>query len=166
MRSDGGWSDTTTNDEQLRRAVLAALEWEPLVEAAQVDVAVCAGVVTLLGCVSSYAIQWGAEQAAQRVAAAVVRSSMTVTLPSGCQRNDADITRSAESVLRWMTVLPTGCVQVAVEAGCITLSGVVDRAYQKQAATGGVRHLMGVTGVSDCIAVRPGSQSMASLSMP
>lgn len=157
----------TTNDEQLRQAVIAALEWEPSIEAAQLDVNVCAGVVTLLGRVSSYAIQWGAEQAAQRVAAAgVVRSSMTVTLPSGCQRDDANITRSAESVLRWMTVLPTGSVQVAVEAGCITLSGMVDRAYQKQAATGGVRHLMGVTGVSDCIAVRPGTPSMVSLSMP
>jgi osmotically-inducible protein OsmY len=157
----------TTNDEQLRRAVISALEWEPSVDAAQVDVTVCAGVVTLLGCVSSYAIQWGAEQAAQRVAATcIVRSSMAVTLPSGCRRDDADITRSAESVLRWMTVLPTGSVQVAVEAGCITLSGVVDRAYQKQAATGGVRHLMGVTGVSDCIAVRSPARSMASPSMP
>ncbi len=143
-------------DEQLRHDVRAALEWEPSVGSAQIDVTVSRGVVTLLGCVSSYAVKWGAEQAAQRVAEQpVVSAAMDVALPPECRRDDAHIARSAERVLRWMTVLPMGAVHVAVDAGCITLSGIVDLSYQKQAATGGVRHLMGVTGVSDCISVRP-----------
>ena len=42
-----------------------------------------------------------------------------------------------------------------VEDGWVTLSGEVDWEYQRQAAAGGVRYLMGVTGVSDQIAVKP-----------
>jgi osmotically-inducible protein OsmY len=46
-------------------------------------------------------------------------------------------------------------VKVMVEAGWITLSGAVDWQYQKQAAYDAVRFLVGVTGVSDQIAIKP-----------
>jgi osmotically-inducible protein OsmY len=142
-------------DDDLRQAVIATLMREPSEEVARIGVSVCGGDITLIGSVSSYAVKWGAEQAARRAGGRAVRSEgMHVAVPGSCRRADADISRSAESVLRWMTVLPMGSVQVAVEAGCITLSGIVDRGYQKQAAVGGVRHLMGVTGVSDRIALR------------
>ncbi|WP_367185263.1 BON domain-containing protein [Rugamonas sp.] len=41
-----------------------------------------------------------------------------------------------------------------VEGGYVTLSGTVDWEYQRRAAAGSVRGLMGVTGVSDQIAIQ------------
>jgi osmotically-inducible protein OsmY len=51
--------------------------------------------------------------------------------------------------------MPAGAIQVMVEGGRVTLSGDVDWQYQRQAATDSVRHLMGVTGVSDKISIKP-----------
>ena len=47
---------------------------------------------------------------------------------------DADIARTAQSVLQWTTPLPPGCVKVKVENGWITLSGDVEWEFQKEAA--------------------------------
>jgi osmotically-inducible protein OsmY len=41
-----------------------------------------------------------------------------------------------------------------VEHGWVTLTGDVDWQFQRQAATDGVRHLMGVTGVSNQIKIK------------
>ena len=59
-----------------------------------------------------------------------------------------------ENVLEWATFLPKDHVKVMVEGGLVTLSGKVDWEYQRQAATGAVRYLMGVTGVSDQIVIK------------
>ena len=42
-----------------------------------------------------------------------------------------------------------------VEKGWLTLSGTLDWKHQRQDAEGAVRYLMGVTGISDLIAVKP-----------
>jgi len=54
----------------------------------------------------------------------------------------------------WTTDLPRDCIKVMVENGWITLSGEVDWEYQRQAVIGVVRYLLGVTGISDEIAIR------------
>ncbi len=144
------------SDSQVQQDVIAELDWEPSVNAAQIGVEVKDGVVTLAGHVASYAEKWDAERAAQRVAGVkALAIEIDVTLPGASRRNDVDIARSVDNVLEWMTSLPTGRVKVMVEGGWITLSGEVDWQYQRQAAADGVRHLMGVTGVSDEIAIRP-----------
>jgi osmotically-inducible protein OsmY len=66
---------------------------------------------------------------------------------------DADIARSAQSVLQWTTLLPPGCVKVKVENGWITLSGDVEWEFQKKAAVRAVHHLAGVSGVSDMMTI-------------
>lgn len=71
------------------------------------------------------------------------------------EASDAGIARSAEMVLEWMTSLPRDSVKVLVKAGWITLIGDVDWQYQRQAAARGVRHLMGVVGVSNHIDIKP-----------
>ncbi len=52
-------------------------------------------------------------------------------------------------------MVPDGAVKVMVEGGFVTLSGDLGWQYQKQAATDCVRHLLGVTGVSNQIAIKP-----------
>ena len=143
-------------DTQLQQDVLAELKWEPSIDAAQIGVEVKDGVVTLAGNVDSYAAKWDAERAAQRVSGVkALAVEMDVQLSGGSQRLDADIARSAESVLAWMSHVPSDQVHVMVEKGWITLTGQVEWAYQRDAATGAVRYLMGVTGVSDQITVKP-----------
>jgi len=46
-------------------------------------------------------------------------------------------------------------VKVKAEKGWITLSGDVEWDYQRKGASDAIRHLMGVTGVSDEIAIKP-----------
>ncbi|MQY52234.1 BON domain-containing protein [Rhodocyclus tenuis] len=143
-------------DSQLQHDVSDELTWEPAVHAAQIGVEAKDGVITLAGEVGSYAEKWAAERAAQRVAGVMALAvDIDVKLNPLSKRSDADIARSAENVLEWMTALRDGCVKVIVEDGWITLSGEVDWHYQRQAAVDAVCHLLGVTGVSDQIAIKP-----------
>ena len=143
-------------DTQGQEDVLAELKWEPSVNAAEIGVEVKDRVVTLTGRAGSFAEKWDAERAAQRVAGVkALAVEIDVVLPGASRRNDADIARAAENALEWMTYLPKDSVKVMVEGGWITLSGEVDWEYQRQTAAMRVRHLMGVTGVSDRIALRP-----------
>ena len=143
-------------DTQLQQDVIAELKWEPSVNAAHIGVEVTDGIVTLAGHVSSYAEKYGAERAAQRVSGLkALAIEMDVKLPGASKRTDADIARSVENVLQWTTYVPKDSCKVMVENGWVTLSGEVDWEYQRQAAENGVRCLMGVTGVSDQIVVKP-----------
>jgi len=143
-------------DSQLQQDVSAELAWEPSVHAAQIGVEVKDGVVTLCGEVGSCVEKWHAERAVQRVAGVqALAVELSVKLSGSDQRSDADIARSVENVLCWTSLLPTDAVKVQVEGGWVTLSGEVDWPYQRLAAADAVRCLMGVTGVSDQIAVKP-----------
>lgn len=143
-------------DAQVQQDVLAELKWEPSVNAAKIGVEVKDGIVTLAGHVDSYAEKWEAERASQRVAGVrALATEIDVALPGSSKRNDADIARSAESALQWTTFLPKDSVKIMVEGGWVTLTGEVNWEYQRQSASGAVRYLMGVTGVSDQIAIKP-----------
>jgi osmotically-inducible protein OsmY len=142
------------SDTQLQRDVLAELAWEPSINAAHIGVEVQGGVVTLAGHVDSYAEKWDAERAAQGVSGVkALAVEMDVNLPALGARTDADVARTVENVLQWMTYWPRDAVKVLVEDGWVTLSGKVNWNYQRLAAASGVRHLMGVKGVSDQITV-------------
>lgn len=143
-------------DGQLKSDVLAELQWQPSIHAAEIGVEVRDGVVTLSGEVGSFVEKWDAERAAQRVAG--VKSlaiDLKVKLSEFGKRTDADIARSAQTALDWSTNLIPDSVQVMVEGGWITLSGGADWQYQKEAATECVRHLSGVIGVSNQMVLKP-----------
>jgi osmotically-inducible protein OsmY len=143
-------------DAQLQQDVLDELGWEPSIDAAQIDVEVKDGIVTLAGQVSSYAEKWDAERAAQRVhGVRALAIEMDVSLPGSSQRNSVDIARTAENVVEWSTYLPKNSVKLKVENGWITLTGELQWEYQRQAVANEVRYLMGVTGVSNQIVIKP-----------
>jgi osmotically-inducible protein OsmY len=142
-------------DAQVREDVLAELKQELSVTATQIGVEGEDGIATLAGRESSHA-EKGAERTSQGVSGVkALAIEMDVKLPVLRKRHDADIARAAAKVLEWMTILPKDSVKVMVEGGWITLTGEVYWPYQRQVATEGVRNLMGVTGVSDDIAIRP-----------
>lgn len=143
-------------DQQVQQDVIAELLWEPSISAGDIGVEVKDGIVTLAGHVSSFAEKWDAERAAQRVVGVkALAIEMDVTLPGSSQRHDADIARAVEHALQWSTYVPQDSIKVMVEQGHVTLMGEVHWEYQRAAAAGAVRYLMGVTGVSDQITLRP-----------
>jgi osmotically-inducible protein OsmY len=147
---------TMKTDAQLQQDVMDELKWEPAVHAAQIGVEVKDGVVTLAGEVSSYVEKWNAERAAQRVSGVrALAIEMKVKLSELGERTDADIARSAESLLSWTSTLPADAVKVMVEGGWLTLSGDVEWQYQKQDAAERVHFLPGVTGISNEISIKP-----------
>ena len=142
-------------DSQLQKDVLAELAWEPAVNAAHIGVEVSDGIVTLAGHVDTYPEKWDAERATQRVSGVkALAVEIDVKLLTPFKRTDAEIARAAESALQWTTYLPKDSIKIMVEKGWITLKGETEWAYQRQAAKDAVRYLMGVTGVSDQIALK------------
>lgn len=143
-------------DSQLQQDVMAELKWEPEVHAAQIGVEVKNGIVTLAGEVASYAEKWNAEHAAQRVnGVKALAVEMTVKLSGFGKRSDTDIAESARNILSWTGSLPEDAVKVLVEGGWLTLTGDVEWQYQRQVASDCVRNLIGVTGVSNQIELKP-----------
>lgn len=143
-------------DTQLQHDVREELTWEPQVHATEIGVEVKDGVVTLSGEVCNFAEKWHAEAAAQRVSGvSALTVALHVKLPGESGRSDAGIARAVENVLEWSTSVPNGNIKIMVEKGFVTLSGSVDWQYQKLVAASSVRYLMGVTGISNQIAIKP-----------
>lgn len=142
-------------DAQLQQDVMAEMKWEPAVHAEHIGVEVKDGVVTLAGQVDSYLEKWNAERAAQRVVGVkALATELKVHLTSFSQRTDADVATAVEHALDWTSSLSAGAIKVMVEGGWVSLSGQVDWQYQRLAAISSVRHVVGVTGVTDQISIK------------
>ena len=142
-------------DLQVQQDVIDELRFEPAIESTKIGVEVTDGVVTLTGHVGSYSEKCAAERAAQRVyGVKALAIEMNVALLGPSERADSDIARTVELALSWTQGLANEPIKVMVESGWVTLSGEVEWDYLRQIATGAVRHLMGVTGVSETIALR------------
>jgi len=155
------------SDLELQRDVVAELLDEPSVDAAALGVEAHAGIVTLTGCVGSYVEKWSAARAAQRVAGVDgVAVALDVVLPASSARTDEEIASAASQLLQWLTLVPAGAIRVSVERGVVTLSGDLDWAYQRRVAISTVRHLRGVIGVTDEIAIRHPESAAAVAAVP
>lgn len=144
------------SDTQIRDDVLAELRWDPAVNPTDVGVIVKDGNVTLTGHLSSFAQKYATERAVQRVIGVRgVAVELDVRLPSSHQRTDAEIAAAVERAIEWHTLIPTDKVHPKVEKGWVTLSGEAEWDYQRRAAEGAVRNLLGVTGVTNLITVKP-----------
>ena len=143
-------------DSQLQHDVLAELEYEPTVDAAEVGVSVEDGIVTLNGTARSFPEKWAAEQAALRIAGVKgVANEIEVKFLPGGERSDADVARSALNALEWNTYVPHDRIKVKVEQGWVTLEGIVEWRFQREAAENAVRHMIGVRGVTNQIGIKP-----------
>ncbi len=142
-------------DTQLQAEVLAELEWNPQVRPSEVGISVERGIVTLSGQVDSFAKRWAAERAALRVAGVkAVANDLQVRLPIAAERTDADLARAVLDRLAWDVEIPSQAIKVTVSHGWVTLTGEVDYAFQHDAVARAIRHLSGITGVSNQIVVR------------
>jgi osmotically-inducible protein OsmY len=146
-----------SQDTSLQQAVIAELGWEPSIIASHIGVTAADGIVTLSGHVNSFVQKHAAESAASRVKGVrAVAEEIEVHLAFDAKREDDDIAAAAVSRLAWDMSVPRDAIKVQVEKGWVTLSGAVEWHYQKVASVAAIRSLMGVVGVSDHIALRPG----------
>ena len=143
-------------DSQLQGDVLAELKWWPSVNAAHIGVAAKDGVVTLTGQVAQYTEKAAAEDAAKGVYGVKgMANDIAVEPPGSNKHSDQDIAEAALSAMKWDFEVPNDKVKVVVKNGWVTLEGTVDWQYQKDAAARCVRYLMGVTAVTNQIAIKP-----------
>jgi osmotically-inducible protein OsmY len=109
----------------------------------------------LSGHVANFAERHAAESAALRVRGVRgVAVEIEVRLAFESKRGDDDIAAAAVERLRWDVLVPKDCIKVTVEQGWVTLSGVVEWYYQRDAAEQDVLRLSGVTGLSNQTTIR------------
>jgi osmotically-inducible protein OsmY len=139
----------TKSDTQLKKDVESELEWDAVVNANNIGVAVKDGVVTLGGHLDSFAEKYAAERAVQRVQGVKgLAVELDVRLGAGTERTEAGLAIAAEQALRWHALVPEDRVKVMVEKGWVTSSGEVDWDCQRNYAMKAVRPPTGVLGVT------------------
>lgn len=144
------------SDAMIRSDVVAELNFDPAITATDVGVIVKDGVVTLTGHPQSQAEKHAIERAVQRVKGVrAIAMEMTVRLAAGYERTDADIALAVQRALEWNVLVPDGKIRPVVEKGWVALHGEVPWAYQRRAAEVAVRNLLGVTGVTNHVVVKP-----------
>jgi osmotically-inducible protein OsmY len=143
------------DDKTIQEQVLRELEWDPEVDSAHIGVTAKDGAVTLTGHVGSYAQKLAAVRAAERVyGVKAVADEIKVKLPSSALRDDTDIAEEISRALQSNTLIPD-TLEAEVRDGFVTLRGEVEWPYQRDAAERALRHLAGITGMSDLIVVKP-----------
>jgi len=142
------------SDATLKRDIEAELAWDPAIRSSAVGVGVKDGVATLTGHIETYAEKRAIEKALQRVSGVrAIALELDVRLSPEHRRSDTDIAQAAEVAMKWNTLVPVDKIRVTVDNGWVTLRGQVDWDYQRRAAEGAVRPLMGVVGISNDIAI-------------
>jgi osmotically-inducible protein OsmY len=156
---------TMKSNQDLQKEIQEALKWEPLLHAAEIGVIVKDGIVTLTGTVDSYAKKLEAENATKKVAGvkALVEKIEIKHHNSSSKLDDTEIAQNITQALKWNLEVPKEKVRVKVEHGWITLEGELQWKYQSDCVIGSVKNLLGVTGISNKIKIKPSSEDTIEL---
>jgi osmotically-inducible protein OsmY len=139
--------------KDIREAVEAELNFDPLVDAADITVLNMNGEVALNGTVPSYPQYMEAAGAAQRVAGVTdVLNHLEVVLPDGDYRDDAMLTTAANNALALNITVPDG-VEATASDGNLILTGTVSYGTERASAEQAVSRLPGVRNVRDDIEI-------------
>ena len=143
-------------DSKIKQDVEEELQFDPDIDATDIAVSVNSGVVTLTGFVRSYLQKMEAEADAKRVAGVLgVVNDIEVRLPNIDQRPDPEIAR--EAIAQIKNELPNAWdkIRVVIRKGWVTLEGEVEWNHQRERAEDAVKRVVGVTGVTNSIEVKP-----------
>ncbi len=139
-------------DMQLQYEIQRNLKSDPIVNPAQIGVAVIDGIVLLSGYVNSRAEKLAIEKAAKSMGAVNAWAEEIEIRSSGFNADLEIAARAEEAIARHLAKSPER-IKIKVERGWITLEGRVDREYEKKAAEVFLRKLSGVKGVTNQIEV-------------
>lgn len=143
-----------TNAE-LQEDVQKAIQWEPLLHAAEIGVIAKDGIVSLTGFVDSYAKKMEAENAAKKVIGVkALVENIEVKFPSSWSKTDAEVAKEVLNALKFNYSIPDDSIKVKVEDGRVTLEGELPWNYQKEEAASAVKYLTGVKGVINNIQIK------------
>jgi osmotically-inducible protein OsmY len=143
-------------DAQIQKDVMAQLHWEPVLNAAEIGVAVKDGIVTLSGIVDTYTKKLAAERAAKGIAGVrAVAEDIQVGVSPYFRRTDTEIAEAVLNALKWHTSVNESKIKVKVDEGVVTLEGEVDWDYQRKAARTAIENLNGIRTVYNFISVKP-----------
>ena len=144
------------SNAELQKDVQDAIKWEPLLHAAEIGVTANDGIVTLTGFVSNYAKKLEAETAAKStrgVKAVVVEIEIQLQSDS-LKINDNEIAVEIVTSLNRHPDVPDERLKVKVEKGWVTLEGELQWQYQRIAAIGAVKNLLGIKGIHNNITIK------------
>lgn len=143
-------------DVQIQKDVMDQLKWDPLLNAAEIGVAVKNGIVTLSGMVDSYARKTAAESAAKKVSGVrAVAEDIQVGMSPAFRRTDTEIAQAVLSALKWDALVPDENIRIKVENGVVTMEGEVQWDYQRTAAKHDVENLTGVLRINNLVTLKP-----------
>ncbi len=145
-------------DYELQQDVLKTIQWEPLINAAEIGVTAKDGLVTLSGMVDNFAIKINAEIAAKNVLGVkIVAGDLIVNYRNSKVKDDTNI---AEKVLEsWQNnkFVSDANISIKVKKGWLKLEGEVEQHFQKVMAGNILINLPGVMGVKNLIVVKSNS---------
>ncbi len=140
-------------NKDVRVAVASELEYDPLVDSANIVVENLNREVALNGTVPSYPQYVEAARAARRVAGVTrVHNHLEVVLPPENYRDDATLTTAANNTLAANGRTPDG-VEAMARDGNLKLTGTVNYGYQRAAAESAVAPLTGVRHINNKIEI-------------
>jgi osmotically-inducible protein OsmY len=141
-------------DQILEQAVLGALAFEPSIDVSRVLATVRDGVATLIGDVDTQAQKLMVKYKVEGVPGIRrVVDELEVCAAEKSRRGFEDVAAEVLNALYWDLAVPSDRVSAKCERGWVTLTGEVDRPYQKSSAEADVRKVRGVVGVTNQIRV-------------
>jgi osmotically-inducible protein OsmY len=144
------------SDTQIQKDVMAQLNWEPILNTAQIGVSVNQGVVTLTGMVDSFTKKTTAERAAKKVAGVkAVAEDIQVGPSPAYNKTDTEIAEAILNALKWHSAVMEDRIKIKVEKGYVTLEGDVEWDFQRTAAKAAIENLTGIKMIYNLIAVKP-----------
>jgi len=142
-------------NQDLQKDVQDAINWEPLLNAAQIGVTAKDGVITLTGTVDSYSKKLEVEDAAKNVSGVkAVAEEIVIKYNDYSKKTDTEIADEIIKAWKWNWEVPEGKIKVKVEQGWVTLEGEVAWNYQRQAAKNIIKNHSGVMGVINNITIK------------
>jgi osmotically-inducible protein OsmY len=144
-------------DEQIKKAVVDHLYWDSSVDSSEIKVEVAEAKVTLTGIVPSHRMMMAAvEDVWSVVGVREVENLLSVRfLPSFTPPSDAELQRSAKSVLAWNPDVYIDEIDVSVKGGMVTIKGTVDAYWKSWKVENLISNLRGVIDVENHLAVVP-----------
>jgi osmotically-inducible protein OsmY len=139
--------------KDIREAVQAELNFDPLVDATDISAVNINGEIGLNGTVQSYPQYLEAAAAAQRVSGVKnVHNHLAVVLSDDDYRDDTWLTTAANNALTLNVTVPDS-IEATARDGNLTLTGMVEFGRQREAAELAVAGLAGVRNIKDEIEI-------------
>lgn len=142
-------------DYQVQKDVMEQLNWEPILNASEIGVAVKNGVVTLSGMVDTYTKKMVAEKAAKKVSGVkAIALDLHVGVSPIFKKSDSEIAEAVLNALKLHMAVQDENIKIKVENGIVTLEGTVEWEYQRKAAKDAIENLPGVRDVLNYITIK------------